>query len=125
MVDYLRCYMDITSRKPAILLLGERLEFDAVIPRIAATYTQYGTAVVRQFELIGAFPTSTADAIARARDKLRAMQLLAQAGVSLPTTGYAHSTKDIDGLIDIVGGAPSWSSCSKAHRASEWCSPRR
>ncbi len=105
-VDYLRCYMDITSSKPAVLLLGNRLQFDAVIPRIGATYTQYGTAVVRQFQLMGVFPTNEADAIARARDKLRALQLLTQAGVGLPTTSYAHSTKDINGLIDVVGGTP-------------------
>ncbi len=105
-VDYLRCYMEITSRKPAVLLLGERLQFDAVIPRIAASYTFYGTAVVRQFEMMGVFPTNESQAIARARDKLRALQLLARAGVGLPTTGFAHFTKDVDGLIEIVGGAP-------------------
>lgn len=105
-VDYLRCYMDITSRKPAVLLVGEPLHFDAVIPRIGATYTFYGTAVVRQFEMMGVYPTNESQAIARARDKLRSLQILARAGVGLPTTSFAHSTKDVDGLIDIVGGAP-------------------
>jgi ribosomal protein S6--L-glutamate ligase len=105
-VDYLRCYMEITSRKPAVLLLGERLQFDAVIPRIGASYTFYGTAVVRQFEMMGVFPANESQAIARARDKLRALQLLARAGIGLPITSFAHSTKDVDGLIDIVGGAP-------------------
>lgn len=105
-IDYLRCYMDITSRRPAVLLVGERLEFDAVIPRIGATYTFYGTAVVRQFEMMGVFPANESQAIARSRDKLRALQLLARAGVGLPTTSIAHSSKDIDGILDVVGGPP-------------------
>ncbi len=105
-VDYLRCYMAITSRRPSVLLLGEPLEFDAVVPRIGATYTFYGTAVVRQFEMMGTFSANESQAIARSRDKLRSLQLLARAGVGLPTTSFAHSTKDIDGLIDVVGGSP-------------------
>jgi ribosomal protein S6--L-glutamate ligase len=105
-VDYLRCYMEITSRKPVVLLVGERLEFDAVIPRIGATYTFYGTAVVRQFEMMGVFAANESQAIARARDKLRSLQLLARAGVGMPTTSFAHSSKDIDGILDIVGGTP-------------------
>ena len=105
-VDYLRCYMNITSKRPSILLAGEELEFDAIIPRIGASYTFYGTAVVRQFEMMGTFPANESQAIARSRDKLRSLQLLSRAGVGLPTTSFAHSTKDVDGLIDIVGGAP-------------------
>lgn len=105
-IDYLRCYMDITSRKPAIIYQGEKLEFDAIIPRIAATYTFYGTAVVRQFEIMNVYTPATADAISRARDKLRSLQILAQRGIGMPVTSFAHSTKDIDGLIDVVGGAP-------------------
>ncbi len=105
-VDYLRCYMDITSKKPAVMLVGVPLHFDAIIPRIGATYTFYGTAVVRQFEMKGVFSAAESQAISRSRDKLRSMQLLARAGVGLPVTGYAHATKDIDGLLDTVGGAP-------------------
>ncbi len=105
-VDYLRCYMEISSRKPAVLFQGEELEFDAVIPRIGASYTFYGMAVVRQFEMKGVFAANESQAIARSRDKLRALQLLSRAGIGLPTTSFAHSTKDIDGLIDVVGGAP-------------------
>lgn len=105
-VDYLRCYMDITSRRPIIRFAGEELRFDAVIPRIGATYTFYGTAVVRQFEAQGTKTTAASEAISQSRDKLRSLQLLAGAGVGMPTTGFAHSTKDIDGLIDVVGGAP-------------------
>ncbi len=105
-VDYLRCYMDITSRRPIIRFAGEELLFDAIIPRIGATYTFYGTAVVRQFEAQHTKTTATSEAISQSRDKLRSLQLLAGAGVGMPTTGFAHSTKDIDGLLEVVGGAP-------------------
>lgn len=106
-IDYLRCYMNITSSKPTVMYQGKNLEdFDAVIPRIGASYTFYGTAVVRQFEMMGKFALNSSIAISRSRDKLRCLQILARKGIGLPTTGFAHSTKDIQGLIDIVGGAP-------------------
>ena len=105
-VDYLRCYMDITAFRPKVMYQGRSLEFDAVIPRIGATHTFYGTAVVRQFEMMGVFPANESQAIVRSRDKLRCLQLLAREGIGLPVTSCAHSTKDIDGLIDIAGGAP-------------------
>jgi len=105
-VDYLRCYMDITSRRPRVRFAGRELDFDAVIPRIGATYTFYGTAVVRQFEVMHVLTANESQAIARARDKLRSLQLLARAGVGLPKTGFAHSTKDIDGLLEVVGRPP-------------------
>ncbi|HJR91256.1 MAG TPA: 30S ribosomal protein S6--L-glutamate ligase [Acidimicrobiia bacterium] len=105
-VDYLRCYMDITSARPKVLFRGEELRFDAVVPRIGASYTFYGTAVVRQFEVMNVYPLVTSQAISRSRDKLRSMQLLARAGVGLPVTGFAHSTQDVAGLLEVVGGAP-------------------
>ena len=106
-IDYLRCYMDITSHKPRILYQGEELiGVDAVIPRIGASYTFYGTAVVRQFEMMNVFPCNESQAISRSRDKLRCLQLLSRAGIGLPVTGFSNSTKDIGGLIDLVGGAP-------------------
>jgi ribosomal protein S6--L-glutamate ligase len=106
-LDYLRCVIDITSHRPAMWYAGEKLEgIDAVIPRIGATHTFYGTAVVRQFEMMGVYPTAESQAISRSRDKLRALQLLAAEGVGLPVTSFAHSTKDIDGLVSLVGGAP-------------------
>lgn len=106
-INYLRCYMNITSHRPTVVYQGKQLEdFDAVIPRIAASKTFYGTAVVRQFEMMGVFPINTSQAISRSRDKLRCLQLLAREGIGLPVTGFANSTKDIDGLIEIVGGAP-------------------
>ncbi|MBW3667217.1 MAG: 30S ribosomal protein S6--L-glutamate ligase [Actinobacteria bacterium] len=105
-VDYLRCYMDITARRPKVLLKGEEVTPDAVIPRIGATYTFYGAAVVRQFEMAEIFTLNSSDGISRSRDKLRSMQLLSRAGVGLPTTSFAHATQDITGLLEVVGGAP-------------------
>jgi ribosomal protein S6--L-glutamate ligase len=106
-IDYLRCYMDITAHRPAVILQGTELtDVDAVIPRIGASHTFYGTAVVRQFEMMGVFTANESQAISRSRDKLRSLQLLARNGIGLPVTGFAHSTKDIDGLLDTVGGPP-------------------
>jgi len=106
-IDYLRCYMDITSHRPRVIYSGRELsDYDAVIPRIGASYTFYGTAVVRQFEMMGVFCANESQAITRSRDKLRCLQLLSRDGIGLPVTGFAPSTKDIEGLIDIVGGAP-------------------
>jgi ribosomal protein S6--L-glutamate ligase len=106
-IDYLRCYMNITSHKPSVVYQGKPLEnFDAVIPRIAASKTFYGTAVVRQFEVMGVFTANESQAISRSRDKLRCLQILSREGIGLPVTGFAHAIQDIDGLIDIVGGAP-------------------
>jgi ribosomal protein S6--L-glutamate ligase len=82
------------------------LDFDAIIPRIGASHSFYGAAVVRQFEMMGVFPTNESQAISRSRDKLRSLQLLARRGIGLPVTGFANSTKDIEGLINAVGGAP-------------------
>ncbi|MEO0867943.1 MAG: 30S ribosomal protein S6--L-glutamate ligase [Cyanobacteria bacterium J06642_11] len=106
-IDHMRCYMDITAHDPRLIYQGKPLEYiDAVIPRIGASKTFYGTAVVRQFQMMGVFTANGADAISRSRDKLRCLQLLSKEGVELPVTGFAHSTKDIDGIIELVGGAP-------------------
>ena len=106
-VNYLRCYMNITSHRPSIVYRGNVLEnFDAIIPRIGASKTFYGLAVVRQFEVMGVFSANESQAISRSRDKLRCLQILAREGIGLPVTGFAHSTEDIDGLIETVGGSP-------------------
>jgi len=105
-VDYLRCYMDITARRPKVLYRGEALSPEAVIPRIGATYTYYGAAVVRQFEMAGSYSVNQSQAISRSRDKLQSLQLLSRAGVGLPTTGFAHATQDIGGLLKVAGGPP-------------------
>ena len=106
-IDVLRCYMNITSHRPSIHYRGEVLTgFDAVIPRIGASVTFYGTAVVRQFEMMNVFPVNESVAITRSRDKLRSLQLLARKGIGLPVTGFAHNPDDIDDLIKTIGGAP-------------------
>lgn len=105
-VDHSRCYMNITSKKPEVLIGGEPLRYDAIIPRIGASMTFYGTAVVRQFEMMGTFSVNDSQAISRARDKLRSLQLLAREGIGLPVTSFARSPKDIQGIIRIVGGPP-------------------
>ena len=106
-IDYLRCYMNIAPKNPHVLYQGKQLDsVDAVIPRIGASNTFYGTAVVRQFEMMDVFVANESQAISRSRDKLRCLQLLSKKGIGLPVTGFAHSTKDIEGLINIVGRAP-------------------
>ncbi|MDH5230307.1 MAG: 30S ribosomal protein S6--L-glutamate ligase [Gammaproteobacteria bacterium] len=106
-LDVLRCYMDVVSSKPQVHFKGECLpNYDAVIPRIGASVTFYGTAILRQFEMMGAFPLCESVAISRSRDKLRSLQLLARKGVGLPNTGFAHDPDDIQDLIQMCGGAP-------------------
>jgi ribosomal protein S6--L-glutamate ligase len=106
-IDTLRAYMNIASHKPQIHYRGKPLEgFDAVIPRIGASVTFYGCAVLRQFEMMGVFPLNESVAIARSRDKLRSLQLLSRRGIGLPVTGFAHSPDDIPDLIEMVNGAP-------------------
>ncbi len=106
-IDYLRCYMNIAAHRPKVIYQGEDIDnIDAIIPRIGASQTFYGTAVVRQFEVMGVFSANESQAISRSRDKLRCLQILARHGIGLPVTGFAHSTQDIDGLLETVGGAP-------------------
>ncbi|MDH3399668.1 MAG: 30S ribosomal protein S6--L-glutamate ligase [Chromatiales bacterium] len=106
-VDHQRCYMNIASHKPSVHYRGEVLEdVDAVIPRIGASITFYGTAVLRQFEMMGVYPLNESVAISRSRDKLRSLQLLSRKGVGLPITGFAHSPDDTQDLLSIAGGAP-------------------
>ena len=106
-IDTLRVYMNITSHRPEIRYAGEVLPgFDAVIPRIGASITFYGMAVLRQFEVMGVWPLNESVAIGRSRDKLRCLQLLARHGIRLPVTGFAHNARDTEDLIAMVGGAP-------------------
>lgn len=106
-IDPLSCYMNINSAAPSVHYRGRRLvKYDAVIPRIGSQITFYGTAVLRQFEMLGSFPLNNAVAVIHARDKLHSLQLLASAGIDLPVTGFAHSPDDTSDLIDMVGGAP-------------------
>ena len=106
-IDTLQCYMDITKSRPVVRYKGEELpKYDAVIPRIGASVTFYGTAVVRQFEMMGTFSVNESVAISRSRDKLRSLQLMARKGVGLPRTGFASKSTDVKDLIKTVGGAP-------------------
>ena len=106
-INTLRCYMNITSHRPAVIYNGEKLSgYDAVIPRIGASITYYGLAVLRQFEMMGVFPLNESVAIGRSRDKLRSMQLLARDGIGLPVTAFAHDPKVTEEVIKIAGGAP-------------------
>ena len=106
-IDFLKCYMVIEKKNPEIYYDGEKLEgIDAIIPRIGASRTFYGTAVVRQFEMMHVFPANESQAIVRSRDKLRSMQILSRAGLGMPVTAFASDPDDINHLIEEVGGAP-------------------
>lgn len=106
-IDTLHCYMDITSNKPTVRFKGKELpKYDAIIPRIGASISFYGTAVVRQFEMTGSYSVNESVAITRSRDKLRSMQLLSRKGIGLPRTGFANRPDNIKDLIKNVGGAP-------------------
>lgn len=106
-IDVLRVYMNITSHNPTIHYKGEPLvDFDAVIPRIGASVTFYGTAVLRQFEMMEVYPLNESVAITRSRDKLRSLQLLSRKGIGLPVTGFANKPDDIKDMLKMVGGAP-------------------
>lgn len=106
-INHKRCYMDIASNNPEIHYKGQVLPRpDAIIPRIGASVSFYGTAVVRQFEMMGVYSVNESVAITRSRDKLRASQLLSRKGVGLPRTGFANSPDDTDDLLATVGGAP-------------------
>ncbi len=107
-INPLHCYMNISAHKPEVHYRGGKIiqDVDAIIPRIGASITFYGAAVLRQFEMMGVYPVNESLAITRSRDKLRCLQLLARKGISLPVTGFAHSPLDTDDLIKIVGGPP-------------------
>jgi len=107
LLDHRRCYMNITTHRPSVHYKGKSIEgVGAVIPRIGASVSFYGTAVVRQFEMMGVYSLNESVAISRARDKLRALQLLSRKGIGLPVTGFANSPDNTEDLLDFVGGAP-------------------
>jgi ribosomal protein S6--L-glutamate ligase len=106
-IKYRDCYASIEQNNPTVSYKGEDIaRFDAIIPRIAANMTRYGTAIVRQLEMQGIYSVSSSIAINRSRDKLRSMQLLAKTGVGIPKTIFSRNSTDIDDLIDKVGGMP-------------------
>lgn len=106
-INYAKCYMTVEKANPVVYYKGEKLTgIDAIVPRIAHSYTKYGSAVVRQFEMQGVYTTASSIAIVRSRDKLRAYQLMAKAGVGVPKTVFARETSDFDEVIEAAGGAP-------------------
>ena len=106
-ISYTKCYVAVDKDRPVIRYKGESLDaFDAIIPRIAQSYTRYGTAIVRQFEATGAFTTASSIAINRSRDKLRAYQVLAKAGVGIPRTVFARESASFEDIVELAGGTP-------------------
>ena len=106
-IDTLRVYINVASHRPELRYKGQKLDgFDAVIPRIGASVTFFGTAVLRQFEVMGVYPLNESVAIGRSRDKLRSLQLLARKGIGLPVTVFAHSTGQADDILNMLGGTP-------------------
>lgn len=106
-INYAKCYVSIEKNQPVVRYKGRSLDhFDAIIPRIAQSYTKYGTAMVRQFENQGAYTTASSIAINRSRDKLRAYQILAKAGVGIPKTVFARETANFDDVVSLAGGTP-------------------
>lgn len=108
-IKYKNCYVSIEKNNPAVYYKGKEIDlkqYQAIVPRIANYMTKYGTAVVRQLEREGIFTTASAIAISRSRDKLRASQVLSKAGVEIPRTVISRNSTDIDGMLDLLGGAP-------------------
>ena len=106
-LDTLKCYMELSSNEPVVWYKGEKLEgFDAIIPRIGASITPYGLAVIRQFEMLGTYSLTESVALGRSRDKLRALQLLSRKNVGMPISSFAHDVHNTKELIKLVGGAP-------------------
>ncbi|HVO86344.1 MAG TPA: RimK family alpha-L-glutamate ligase [Candidatus Binatia bacterium] len=106
-INYTQCEARIEQNKPVILYKGEVLSgFDAIIPRIASSYTRYGSAIVRQFEMQGVFTTTSSISIVRSRDKLRSIQLLSRAGVGIPKTIFSRGLSDMDMVMEELGGPP-------------------
>ena len=105
-IDPLMCDIIIEKKNPKVVFKGRTLEADAIIPRIGASVTFYGTAVVRQFEMMKVFSAVESQALVRSRDKLRSLQVLSRAGLGMPKTVFSNYAKDVQSMIEYVGGAP-------------------
>jgi ribosomal protein S6--L-glutamate ligase len=106
-INYILCEARIEQSKPVVIYKGEALKgFDVIIPRIASSYTRYGSAIVRQFEMQGVFTTTSSISIVRSRDKLRSTQLLSRAGIGIPKTIFSRGLSDIDTIMEELGGPP-------------------
>ena len=106
-INHAKCDIVIEKKNPVIIYKGHKLDHtDAIIPRIGASVTFYGTAVVRQFEMMRVFTTTESQALVRSRDKLRSMQILSRAGLGLPKTVFTNYSKNVKEIVDQAGGAP-------------------
>jgi ribosomal protein S6--L-glutamate ligase len=106
-INYILCEARIEQSKPIVMYKGEAISgFDAIIPRIASSYTRYGSAIVRQFEIQGVFTTTSSISIVRSRDKLRSIQILSRAGIGIPKTIFSRGLSDIDTVMEELGGPP-------------------
>jgi ribosomal protein S6--L-glutamate ligase len=106
-IDHMKCVLFIEKKNPVVLYQGRKLDyFDAIIPRIGASVTFYGAAVVRQFEMMKVFTAVESQALIRSRDKLRSLQILSRAGIGLPKTIFMDYSRDTEGIVEAVGGAP-------------------
>lgn len=106
-INYAQCYVSIEKNNPVIRYKGEALEsYDVIIPRIAQSYTNYGAAIIRQFEALGVYTTASSIALVRSRDKLRAYQIMARRGVGIPKTVFAHETANFTDVVSLAGGTP-------------------
>lgn len=106
-IDHMKCVLLIEKKNPMVWYQGRKLDyFDAVIPRIGASVTFYGAAVVRQFEMMKVFSAVESQALIRSRDKLRSLQILSRAGLDLPKTIFMDYSRHTEGVIEAVGGAP-------------------
>ena len=107
MIDHLKCVLVIEQGRPHIYYKDEEVnDVNAVIPRIGASVTFYGAAVVRQFEMMKIFTAVESQALVRSRDKLRCLQLLAKAGIAIPKSAFVSTPKNVDNVINLVGGTP-------------------
>jgi ribosomal protein S6--L-glutamate ligase len=106
-INHMKCVLMVEKKNPMVLYNGRKLDyFDAVIPRIGASVTFFGAAVVRQFEMMKVFSAVESQALIRSRDKLRSLQILSRAGIGLPKTVFMDYSKDTEGVVESVGGAP-------------------
>ena len=106
-IDHTKCDLVIEKKRPSVIYKGEEMsDIDGVIPRIGASVTFFGTAVVRQFEMMKIFTSTESQALVRSRDKLRSLQILSRAGLDLPKTVFSNYSKDVSSVVDKAGGAP-------------------
>lgn len=106
-VDHVKCDIVIERKNPQVYYNGEPLKnIDAIIPRIGASVTFYGAAVIRQFEMMGVFSTTESQGLVRSRDKLRSLQILTRAQVDMPKTIFTNYSRDVESVVKAVGGAP-------------------